>query len=124
MSPSRMVRLMSLSATTVPPLVLAKRLVRCCSSIMGVSSFPVPQGRCAAPPGHAPQAAAPPGVVWFLPQAAGLEQRHDRAVVGRVNVVLDVLALHSGQQRLDGGVVLAAFLDDEDVGVGLGSLRG
>ena len=53
-----------------------------------------------------------------------LENGHDRAVIGAVDVILDLVAGQGGVQGLDGGVALVAFLHDQNVGVGLGSLRG
>ena len=53
-----------------------------------------------------------------------LENGHDRAVISAVDVILDLVAGQGGVQGLDGGVALVAFLHDQNVGVGLGSLRG
>ena len=52
-----------------------------------------------------------------------LEDRHNGTVVGVVDEVLDGVAGQGSVQGLDGGVVLVAFLHDQNVGVGLGSLR-
>ena len=52
-----------------------------------------------------------------------LEDRHNRAVVGVVDVILDGVAGQGGEQGLDGGIVLVAFLHNQQVGVGLGSFR-
>ena len=53
-----------------------------------------------------------------------LEDGHDRAVIGAVDVLLDLVAGQGGVQSLNGGVVLVALLHDKHIGVGLGSLRG
>ena len=53
-----------------------------------------------------------------------LENRHNRTVIGAVDVILDLIAGQGSVQRLNGGVVLAAFLHNQYVGVGLGSLGG
>ena len=50
-----------------------------------------------------------------------LENRHNRTVIGAVDVILDLVAGQGSVQRLNGGVVLAAFLHNQYVGVGLGS---
>ena len=53
-----------------------------------------------------------------------LENRHNRTVIGAVDVILDLVAGQGSVQRLNGGVVLAAFLHGQNVSVGLGSLGG
>ena len=68
------------------------------------------------------------GRIWNLPVpvygGVALENRHNRTVIGAVDVILDLVAGQGSVQRLNSGVVLAAFLHNQYVGVGLGSLGG